>query len=283
MRVVEEGGRIPLFNKQFSDGEMIDLHESEVPFASVRLGFAVVIEGINDLDFVEYIVAEFIGREEKAYEQILPALRDAGAAEQLSYPDRSELDRRSDDILEAMSDDPSEVTSVESLYVALRGIRELWRSTTDESNLGTILSINPKASLTSTHIVDDVDVNGRMLLTLGHDPAHPHLHYGHPVLFLQSGSIIPTMGLTSWVTVAKWGAIVYTTVRGMFTTAPDAAAYFVDALRAEASKKARPLPRLDRLTPQDETDLANAERVIVLLHGLFSTDGHVRRFARMLG
>lgn len=94
------------------------------------------------------------------------------------------------------------------------------------------------------------------------------------MLTLRPGSLIPGLGVQALLTGAGWAAAVVRKTARAFTPLPAAAARrLVEEARARGSAHARHhVPRLDRLSGVEHAALRDASTVVILLHGLFSTD-----------
>ncbi len=272
MRVINEQATFPLVKRAVQKG--VDEGES-VPFAVVHRGFAVVIESINDLNVVEAVVGGFVKFGENGYQEISSILRniDDNFDRFLLSPD--ELSRQSESILSSIPDDPKKATSIETLFVAIRSCRELWETADEAGNIHVALAMHPSPSqnVAPSHEDHPFDA-GDVLVTFGHRPEPPYIIDGYPTLMVKPGSLLAELGWHTVATGFKWVVTVYAVARAYFQTAHEAADYFVTKLRTKAEQTANQpaLPRLDSLTTAEKRELRRASHVVVLLHGLFSTD-----------
>ena len=97
-----------------------------------------------------------------------------------------------------------------------------------------------------------------------------------PMFILEHGSLLAALGtLKGFYATGKWMLAAYGWVRPKFTRAPEAAAWFVEQLRARAMTQghgAIPLDRLDHPNTILTYDPQRHPMAIVYVHGLFSTD-----------
>ena len=273
MKVHNEGNEFPVYHHQIVEGDIRDVEEAMQRTAIVRAGFTVVLESLDDLDVIEAVVMEFIHVGEGAYDTLLPVLREIDAnAESWRHP-RDQLRQISNSLLNEVPDDPEKASSIQTLYVAVRAIRELWEASLDESNVNVALSMhpNPTRQADCTRELDEFYLDD-VLLTLGHS-SEPYGDFMEdtPALILKPGSLSAGLAL-SVIRGTKWVLTAYGAVRAFFNTSKDASDFFVKKMREKALQTSRPLPCLSTMSSTDKQDLRAAKHVVVLLHGLFSTD-----------
>jgi pimeloyl-ACP methyl ester carboxylesterase len=149
-----------------------------------------------------------------------------------------------------MSVGPSADKPFEGLIVALATIHRLWAP---EDSIVVLVGLG----LLADHGSDEVSVK---------------LATPRAALWMAPGSLLAGISVGTTLKVAKWCALVVSPFTS--TTAADASKRLVRNLRdrAQATSRHQALARLDALTAQDRTAIQGRPVLIVLLHGLFSTD-----------
>ncbi|MDX0647496.1 hypothetical protein GOD00_23330 [Sinorhizobium medicae] len=148
----------------------------------------------------------------------------------------------------------------ETLIVALAGLSEIWEETR-LSDSGEVLQLNFVLALASpTHS----------------SPAEVEIRFEPPraALEVKLGSLFAGISVVALIKGTCWvGAVVARGAKLVWRRPAAAADALVNGAREQAQITARhAFPRLDQLTSEEEARLREAQLVVVLLHGLLSTD-----------
>ena len=226
----------------FSDGEFID----EIN-GTIDGGLTVLVDSADELAALQAFCLECAGLVEfghrvRRYDEWLTDFE----------RNRREYEIRVEKTLEGLSDkSPNDCSDMERLLLSQAFIREIWQETAKEDSQG----------LCIVTCVSDTGIEMRYAAQI-------------PALFFHDGSLLSTIThyaprLGKFVLVVGSHGVAIVRKAGVMPSIH--ADRLVEDTRSAARNKAvfKDLPRLDKIRP---ADVANKKGILLLLHGLFSTD-----------